>query len=184
MMKKANKNIYLKIILTIIAILLAMNILINTGIFDNKAFAVTQTMEFQDQFKFLLGPQSNIRGNLMVLEYPGKGIYYINLDNVESFFESKNYIEFTADRKKFKLQKPELDTKTEEEKDSDSKEEESPDTEEENGEDSDKDTEDTEEAEEQEENENSENIDDTNETENENNTDEEGNTTEEDNEED
>ncbi len=105
-----NSNLYLKIILTIIAFLLLANLFISFGASNNNVFAVTQTSEFQDQFKFLLGPKSNIKGNLMVLEYPGKGIYYINLDNIDNFFEGKTFIEFTVGGKKFTLQKPESGT--------------------------------------------------------------------------
>lgn len=117
-----NKDSYLKIILTVIAVLLVFNIIISwSGVTDTKAYAVGQSSEFQEQFKFILGPKSNIRGNLMVLEYPGKGIYYINLDNVNNFFEGKEHIEFTTDGKKFRLKKPKynFDMKTDENTDAD-----------------------------------------------------------------
>lgn len=116
-------NIYLKLILTIIAMFLGLNLLINTNIFNSKLFAVTQTSEFQDMFKFIMGPKSNIRGNLMVLEYPGKGIYYINLDNVDNFIEGKDYIEFALGGKKFKLPKPEPGYQTEDEEEGNETEE-------------------------------------------------------------
>lgn len=105
-MKKT--GLYLKIILTIIAILLFANLFINFNFTDSKAYAVSQTSEFQNQMKFLLGPKSNVKGNLMVVEYPGKGIYHINLDNIDNFFEGKDYIEFISAGKKIKLRKPEL----------------------------------------------------------------------------
>jgi hypothetical protein len=103
-----NKNLYLKIILTVIAILLTLNIFIRMDIFHTEAHAVTQTSEFQDRVRFLLGSKSNIVGNLMVLEYPGKGIYYINLDQIESLFEGENHVEFKADGSKFKVPKPDF----------------------------------------------------------------------------
>jgi hypothetical protein len=102
------KNLYLKILLTLICALLALNLMMELGIFHNDAYAVTQTSEFQDRFKFLLGKKSNITGNLMVIEYPGKGIYYINLDQVGSLFEGENYLEFKADGSRFKVPKPDL----------------------------------------------------------------------------
>ncbi len=105
-MKKT--SIYLKIILTIIAILLLANLFVRFDITDTKAYAVSQSSEFQNQLKFLLGPKSNVKGNLMVVEYPGKGIYHINLDNIDNFFESKEYLEFTSGGKRIKLPKPNL----------------------------------------------------------------------------
>lgn len=108
-------NLYLKIILTIIAILLVINLFIRTDFLSDKVYGQSRNSEFQEQFKFILGPQSNIRGNLMVLEYPGRGIYYINLDNVDEFFEARYHIEFEAGSKKFKVQKPEYFIQTDRE---------------------------------------------------------------------